>query len=61
MDGIAVRDRLRKLDPAEGLAVIAWLLDRLPRNVKPSGVPQARHTCCPWRVQHGRLLEPVDC
>ena len=43
-DSIAVRDRLRTLDPAEGLAVIAWLLDRLPHSVELSGVTQARRT-----------------
>lgn len=58
-DSIAVRDSLRMLDPAEGLAVIAWLLERLPRNVKPSGVTQARNTPCPRRVQYDR--SPVAC
>lgn len=39
-EGAAVREGLRRLDPAEGLAVVAWLLDRLSHSVDPAGAAQ---------------------
>ncbi|CAL8462189.1 g1720 [Coccomyxa elongata] len=35
-----VRNKLRQLDPAEGLSILAWLVDALSRNVQHDGTPQ---------------------
>ena len=37
-----VRNMLRQLDPAEGLSILAWLVDALSRNVQREGTPQVR-------------------
>jgi len=41
-EALAVRGGLRALDPAEGLALVAWLLDELARGVAPAGAPLVR-------------------
>jgi hypothetical protein len=35
-----VKERLRDLDPVEGLGVIAWLLGRMEQNIKPQQLDQ---------------------
>lgn len=35
-----VRDKLRRLDPAEGIGILAWLVDSLSRNVDRKATPQ---------------------
>ncbi len=48
-----VRNKLRQLDPAEGLSILAWLVDALSRNVQHDGTPQVRFgsmfPVCSWQ------------
>jgi hypothetical protein len=53
-EALAVRGGLRALDPAEGLALVAWLLDELARGVAPAGAPLVRAPPRPLTPRGGR-------
>ena len=42
---LEVKQRLRGLAPAEGIAVLAWLVDSMARNVDPAGGQHVGRPC----------------
>lgn len=51
-----VRNKLRQLDPAEGLSILAWLVDALSRNVQRNGTPQV----CFGRIASVLMARAID-
>lgn len=43
-EGSEVKEKLRKLPPAEGVSIVAWLIEALSTNVDPKGASQVRLT-----------------
>lgn len=52
-EAIEVREKLRCLDPAEGLGVMGWLLMRMEHNISPEHLDKVH---CPQPINDFRLL-----